>query len=65
MLSCSVFSYFLECTGKVTPLHIIGGNLLEERHISVASPHGEQIIFDDRYSELLQICLNLHKAVYN
>ena len=55
----------MECTGKVTPLHIIGGNSLEEGHISVASPHGEQIIFDYRYSELLQICLNLHKAVYN
>ena len=42
----------MACTGKVTPFIIIGGILLEEVPLSVASPHGEQFIFADWYCEL-------------
>ena len=40
-----IFKYFVACTGKVSPLRIIGGGLLEEGRVSVSGPHGEQFIF--------------------
>ena len=51
-LVVAVLSYFVACAGKVTPFRIICGRFLEGGRVSVAGPHGENIIFSYQYCDI-------------